>query len=443
MTDINCIFNFFNNVLILWSIGRIFDMNYITITSEKNETYSSISNFFIDYYMTSANGDFVKVYLYLVRLMSSREPVSIADIANHFDLSEKFICKAIRYWISQDVMKLNYNSQKVLTGITLLPLRDKSEDMYGLDSLSMLGMDYSVDTPDIHDTVHDTEDTRGTDMAAASRMTQEDIFTAAVQTSPKAQQNISVPDAVPVHNVSSVHNPPDKVLITPELLRKKQEDDIFSDILFEAEAFYGKTLSMAESETLIYIYDQLHFSQELIEYLIEYCLTLGKKSFKYAEAVAKAWYENGIDTVEKARENSNAYNPLFRKVFRELGISRNRPTSAETAYIDAWSEEMGFSEDLITFACQKAILSRPQSANFAYVNGILENWYKNGVKSIRDVETLDQEFIKKKTDNTGHTYSTAAKPNSFANFQQTDMSDQLAALEQMLADDLNQDKKTS
>ena len=418
-------------------------MNYITITSEKNETYSSISNFFIDYYMTSANGDFVKVYLYLVRLMSSREPVSIADIANHFDLSEKFICKAIRYWISQDVMKLNYNSQKVLTGITLLPLRDKSEDMYGLDSLSMLGMDYSVDTPDIHDTVHDTEDTRGTDMAAASRMTQEDIFTAAAQTSPKAQQNVSVPDAVPVHNVSAVHNPPDKVLITPELLRKKQEDDIFSDILFEAEAFYGKTLSMAESETLIYIYDQLHFSQELIEYLIEYCLTLGKKSFKYAEAVAKAWYENGIDTVEKARENSNAYNPLFRKVFRELGISRNRPTSAETAYIDAWSEEMGFSEDLITFACQKAILSRPQSANFAYVNGILENWYKNGVKSIRDVETLDQEFIKKKTDNTGHTYSTAAKPNSFANFQQTDMSDQLAALEQMLADDLNQDKKTS
>lgn len=418
-------------------------MNYITITSEKNETYSSISNFFIDYYMTSANGDFVKVYLYLVRLMSSREPVSIADIANHFDLSEKFICKAIRYWISQDVMKLNYNSQKVLTGITLLPLRDKSEDMYGLDSLSMLGMDYSVDTPDTHDTVHDTEDTRGTDMAAASRMTQEDIFTAAAQTSPKAQQNISVPDAAPVHNVSAVHNPPDKVLITPELLRKKQEDDIFSDILFEAEAFYGKTLSMAESETLIYIYDQLHFSQELIEYLIEYCLTLGKKSFKYAEAVAKAWYENGIDTVEKARENSNAYNPLFRKVFRELGISRNRPTSAETAYIDAWSEEMGFSEDLITFACQKAILSRPQSANFAYVNGILENWYKNGVKSIRDVETLDQEFIKKKTDNTGHTYSTAAKPNSFANFQQTDMSDQLAALEQMLADDLNQDKKTS
>ena len=41
-------------------IKEFFDMSYITITTEKNETYSSISNFFIDYYMTSASGEFVK-----------------------------------------------------------------------------------------------------------------------------------------------------------------------------------------------------------------------------------------------------------------------------------------------------------------------------------------------------------------------------------------------
>ena len=46
-------------------------MGYITISAKNRETYSSISNFFIDYYMTDANGDFVKIYLYLVRLMSS------------------------------------------------------------------------------------------------------------------------------------------------------------------------------------------------------------------------------------------------------------------------------------------------------------------------------------------------------------------------------------
>ena len=364
-------------------IKEFFDMSYITITTEKNETYSSISNFFIDYYMTSASGEFVKVYLYLVRLMSSSKPVSVANIADHFNLTEKDICRAIKYWISQDVMKLNYNKKKELTGITLLPLHDKgiSSDS-GVDDLSILGMDYSTGDDDNNSEITAT-------------ITDED---------------------------------------------KAEVPEVLSDIMFETEAYFGRPLSMPESESLIYIYDQLGFSQELIEYLIEYCLTMGKASFRYAETVAIAWYEKGIDTVDKAKADSSAYNPFYRKVFSALGIRRSNPTSIETAYIDAWTGEMNFSEDLILLACEKAIISKPQSANFAYVNGILENWHKNGVQSIRDVELLDQEFLKKKSAATAQPAATR-NPNGFANFKQTDMSNQLDKLEQMLADELNLDKR--
>ena len=55
---------------------------------------------------------------------------------------------------------------------------------------------------------------------------------------------------------------PDKITVTPEFLRKKQEDEVLSDIMFETEAYFGRPLSMPESESLIYIYDQLGFSQE-------------------------------------------------------------------------------------------------------------------------------------------------------------------------------------
>lgn len=186
-------------------------MNYITITTEKAETYSSISNYFIDYYMPSANGDFVKIYLYLVRLLSTKEPVSIPDIADHLGLSEGFICKGIRYWIGQDVLRLNYNNKNVLTGITMLPLRDKSMDEDNLDSLSMLGMDFSAVTPDT---------------SAVSNAQEEPAEPAQIQ------EVQTVQDYHPIF-----HEPPAKAAITPELLRKKQDDDIFSDILFEAEAF--------------------------------------------------------------------------------------------------------------------------------------------------------------------------------------------------------------
>lgn len=402
-------------------------MSYITITTEKNETYSSISNFFIDYYMTSASGEFVKVYLYLVRQLSSREPISVAEIADHFNLTEKDICRAIKYWISQDVMRLNYNDKKEPVGITLLPLQDKSHQKSdSMDGLSLLSMDYMV------------EDNSPAAIAASATAQAASAQTAPVQAD---TQNIAAAtdiSAVPAHAL------PLKAAVTPEILRKKQEDGILSDLIFETEAYFGRPLSMPETESLIYIYDQLDFSQELIEYLIEYCLTMGKASFRYAETVAASWYEKGIDTVEKAKSDSNAYNPFYRKVFSELGIRRGNPTSIESAYIDAWSNEMNFSEDLILLACQKAILSKPQSANFAYVNGILENWHKNGVKSLRDVQQLDLDFMKKKTDNTVKNQTAAARnPNGFANFKQTDMSDQLGQLEQMLADELNLNKKSS
>ena len=103
-------------------------MSYITISTEAKETFSLVSNHFIDYYMTEANGEFVKVYLYLIRLLTSKAPISVADIADHFNLTEKDICRAIRYWISEDVLRLDYDASGQLTGITLLPLHEKTKE---------------------------------------------------------------------------------------------------------------------------------------------------------------------------------------------------------------------------------------------------------------------------------------------------------------------------
>ena len=100
-------------------------METITITTQNHETYSAVSNFFIDYYMTEANGEFVKVYLYLTRLLNSGRAVTVADIADHFNSTEKDICRAIRYWIKEGVLQLEYTKDKVLTGITMLPLTAK------------------------------------------------------------------------------------------------------------------------------------------------------------------------------------------------------------------------------------------------------------------------------------------------------------------------------
>ena len=114
-------------------------MKTITISTENSETYSSISNFFIDYYMTDANGEFVKIYLYLVRLLQHGNPVTVAQIADHFNLTENDICRAIRYWISRDVLRFKYDDNKRLSGIVLLPLHAPATGMdLGIDAVTLL-----------------------------------------------------------------------------------------------------------------------------------------------------------------------------------------------------------------------------------------------------------------------------------------------------------------
>lgn len=381
-------------------------MSYITISTEKNETYSSISNLFIDHYMTHANGEFVKIYLYLVRLMSYNMPVSVAEIADHFNLTEKDICRAIKYWISQDVMKLNYNANGELTGITLLPLEEKKNDsdMLSRDNIALFKIP--------------------ADKAANKTVNEKTDNEKA--TNKKNKEAASTKKAIP-----------NKQNISPELISRFEQDTAFSDIIFEAETYFCKELSSKDIESLIYIYDSLKFPFELVEYLIEYCASINKNSVRYAEVVAHSWYQQGITTKEAAIESVKSYNPLYRPVFKQLGIERSVPTTIESAYIDTWYEDMQFDLPLILEACKKAIIQKPTSANFAYVNGILENWHKNNVKSLKDVERLDKEFAKQKTFDKLQAKDIQTRSRSFETFAKRDNNAQLDEMEKLFLQEIN------
>ena len=58
-----------------------------------------IPNQFIDCFMPEANGEFVKVYLYLLRCMHSHAyNCTISAIADKFNNTEMDVIRALRYW---------------------------------------------------------------------------------------------------------------------------------------------------------------------------------------------------------------------------------------------------------------------------------------------------------------------------------------------------------
>lgn len=416
-------------------------MKTITISTENSETYSSISNFFIDYYMTEANGEFVKVYLYLVRLLSNNCAITVAEIADHFNLTENDICRAIKYWIARDVLKLTYDAKGHLSGIVLLPLHQpQSELKLQSDAVSILHASAEPEENIMPQQRFENAAQANVSQQRFENTAQANVsqqrFENTAQTA-VSQQIASTVEAEDRFSADTEFTAPPKPKFTKQAMDEKLHDYDWADIVYQVETLFGKQISARDTETLMYIYDTLEFNIDLFEYLIEYCTTMGKKNCRYMEAVAIAWYNDGIKTRQQAKEQSVATNEIARIVFRALGIRRPHPTNIEMAYITTWSKDFGFTPEIIQKACDKAIAAKPSSANFAYINGILENWNKNNIKTLADIDNLDKAYAAKAAKTVPFKATGTESPSGFNNFQQTRMDDQLDEMEQLFLKEVN------
>ena len=58
-----------------------------------------LPNSFVDHYMANANGEFVKVYLFLLRhVEDAASSLSISMIADYLNNTENDVLRAFRYW---------------------------------------------------------------------------------------------------------------------------------------------------------------------------------------------------------------------------------------------------------------------------------------------------------------------------------------------------------
>lgn len=74
---------------------------------DSNLSFTPVSNVFIEKYMPAARGEFIKVYLLLLRYNTAKEPgISGTVLAASLNLLESDIMNALNYWNDQGVIKL-------------------------------------------------------------------------------------------------------------------------------------------------------------------------------------------------------------------------------------------------------------------------------------------------------------------------------------------------
>lgn len=228
----------------------------------------------------------------------------------------------------------------------------------------------------------------------------------------------------PVKPVTAeVQNAPallERPVYTTEQIAALSNDEEVKWIITIIENYLSRPLRPKDLQLILYLYDTLRFSAELIFYLYEHCISKGKKNASYIEAVAVSWAEQGISTVEEAENASIQYNSSYSAVTKAFGLNR-MPGAAERRYIDSWIQGLGFSIELVTEACNRTLLNT-QKPDFKYTDRILNNWYKKGVKSSEDIKKLDSEFNASRAGKLASPEAQPKLPNRFHSFPQRDYS---------------------
>lgn len=312
-------------------------MNAIHIRSCISQKVTTVSNEFLDRFLPVANGDFIKLYLYLLRHASSDRDMSLSTIADQMNCTENDVSRALKYWEKE--------------GILVLRLTDGGE----LSEIAFT--DASVSEPAAE--------------AVSAPSGQEESSPAEPQAA--EEEKLLSPSA-----------------ITTERLDELGQRDEIRELFFIAQQYLGRPLSRTEMQHICYYYDSLHFSPDLIDYLLECCISRNHTSFHYIDKVALGWHSKGIVTVHDARKNVESYHKEYYDILKSLGIDNHHPIGEEIKLMKKWLERYQFSMDIIEEACSRTVMTAAKPS-LNYADSILSRWKARGVRTIDDIRALDAE----------------------------------------------------
>jgi DnaD/phage-associated family protein len=181
---------------------------------------------------------------------------------------------------------------------------------------------------------------------------------------------------------------------SPEQISGLAGDEDFSQLLYIAQKYMNKVFTQRECEVFAYLYDGLHMTAELLEYVVEYCVQGGHTSIRYIETVAINWHESGLKTVEDAKAYASSFTRDSFAVMKAFGLNDRKPGDSEREMIDRWFKTYGFTRELVLEACNRT-LAATHSPSFKYADKILSGWKKAGVRSLEDIRRLDEQHAER------------------------------------------------
>lgn len=170
-------------------------------------------------------------------------------------------------------------------------------------------------------------------------------------------------------------------------------DRATTEMLDGIEKLIARPLSSKEMDVFMHIIDDFKFTPEMVNILVEYCITRKKTDIRYIEKVAIGWHDSGIKTYEDAQNHITKHEEKwvkYRNVLNYMGFKDSEISKPQEEFLEKWIFKFKLPVDLIKEACRICVM-RINEANFSYIDAILSDWNKNNIKSIKDLEKLEKK----------------------------------------------------
>ena len=177
-----------------------------------------------------------------------------------------------------------------------------------------------------------------------------------------------------------------------EVARRGLEDSNIAFMLQTTEQKLGRALRQTESSSLVWLHDDEGISIAVLLMVVDYAISENRANIGFIEKTALSWLDSGVTTVPEAEQKIKeiyAAKNDWRIVSKAFGLGGRKAGKKETEFAVLWVGERGYGEELLSEAYSRCV-DNTVKYSLQYITKILEKWYKDGVRDIKDVPSDEQ-----------------------------------------------------
>ena len=318
-----------------------------------------VPDIFINTYMKDANIAQVKVYLRLLYMEKEQQGTDISEIADEYNFTERDVVRSLLWLEERGLIKL-FIKDKKLESVTIIKQADTP----------LVPVPRKIEDPAAAKATMTVNEPAKENPIPPARP--EIPSRGNAQKTPGETKEVSLKKEA----AQDGKELPEPRKLTPSELAKFLSKEENSSLIFIIEQYMGKPLTPADISEICYMSKELHFSSDLIDYLVQYAVDRGRKRMSYIRGIAQKWAVYGIMTVPQAKEKGEEAEAAGKKKlgrkFSGTGKQQEAPTPEEH-----WEGEGSYIEN------HQQKVTRP--------NG--KNTFNNFEQNVYDFDALERELL--------------------------------------------------